>query len=274
VLRNTPYLSYPLWRFRLLTRLERSGKQPAARKIARVRPGLRGGQGTVCLQVQPEEPPLPAHCFDPHTVCVETGSPLMGPTYCLDADNGQMVSMDLRPWREDPNPLEARDEYVSIGEGRYPKHIVSTSGADTLEVRVQKIELVRRFADDVFVPPAGSYQQDWCPSPEIKETKGTTVDAQSLLSNLIPLGPPRLHVFYYRVDAQGQIEGVAEFNSDGTLKVISQDRLGASRLAIHSCSGKPVAYEDISVLAARKNMLLSDGFWLGTWVALPQPRRP
>jgi len=228
ILRDTPYLSYPLWAFRHLAGLYGTNVPPAPSKVGSVYAGPPGPQATVCIEVK--------------------SLVVISPTYCLDASTGQVVSKDYRVGRgkEQKRLPPEMDGYTNVGAGRYPQHILLTAPNERQEILVEKIELVERFADNVFEPPAGVSPQDWCPRPDIGKLEGTTVKVESLLRGLNPPGSHGLHIFYYKVARDGQIEVLAEFNRDGTLKLIPQRHLGDSRFAVHSCSGKPIEYEDIT----------------------------
>jgi hypothetical protein len=225
VLRSSPILTYPEVRVRGLTGLPNPPVTPAASESFQISKIYRsGGAGESLL------------CFD-------FGSPPTN-TNCVDSVTGRLVSVNNRM------KLISRveDRFMSVGAVNYPGHILSTIDHESLEISVDKLETVARFADEVFVPPAGASSRDWCANPDGVRPLDRNLFAKLTVGFALSHVPKGFRGYYAQVGANGRVEQAAEIYADGTARRSVDRDLNGARFPVHSCAGKPIEYETEEIL--------------------------
>jgi hypothetical protein len=229
--RNTPALTYPQWRVRMLMGFPSYTYDVPKPDIVKVYQSQIGSEDVICADVK------------------------FAGTRCF-SHAGEIVSSE---WKSTQGkPMIARlgeDSFVDIGEARFPSHILSTISDETLEVRLEKVELVTHFADATFVPPDGASAYDWCAQPEVgtqpKDSRFvpmTFVGGQLFQGPLFLAAPAfsfKVSALYVQTGADGHIEKMMETYPDGSAKDLMTKMVRESRLPIHSCAGKPIEFEEI-----------------------------
>jgi hypothetical protein len=223
ILRNNISFTYPQWKVRMLTGLpDRNEVAPAPIHVAKIY--ASGGAGG-------------------NLACFVLGEPMKGRTECLDSVAGQLVSVDQSAKHGKFTIGLIQDRFISLGPVNYPGHMLSTMGDESLEVSVEKLEPVTRFADEALVPPDGASSRDWCAKPEVTKQLDPSTYARLLVGSLLPQKPKGFRTYYLQVASDGRIEMVTEMYSDGTVKRADKGDLVHERFPIHSCGGRPIESE-------------------------------
>jgi hypothetical protein len=225
VLRNNPVLTYPQFRVRMLTGL----------------PDMREGELT---QVQVSKI-CRSTVADENLVCFEFAEPSKGRTECLDAVTDLLVSVDHKAKHGETAIGLVEGRFIILGAANYPGHMFSTVGDESLEVNIEKLEPVTRFANEVFVPPDGAVSRDWCAKSEIAKQPGQSSVSRVLFSGLLSQKPKGFRGYYLQVASNGRVVKMAELYSDGTWKEVDKNELGQENFPAHSCGGKPIDYETV-----------------------------
>jgi len=233
ILRNTPTLTYPQWRVRMLTGLPKRGDAPSNAPVAKV-------------YASKDDPQ--------HLVCARLDLPHEGVTKCFAKDTGELMSIQTKA--DEISFSSVSDDFMEFGDVRYPRHVLSTMADNILEVHLDKLAAVARFADEVFKPPEGSTAHDWCPQPETRNQQGEGF--VSWLAKTGVIGPPSsgfdgFHGYYYytEVAPDGRIERVAAISPDGSSKDLPTKTASDVRFPVLSCAGKSIEYEIISGVGTR-----------------------
>ena len=222
VLRSSPVLTYPEAMVRKLTGLPNPAVKPTASEPFQISKVYRsGGAGENLL------------CFD-------LGSPPTSMnTNCLDSVTGRLVSIISKM----KQISRVEDRFMSVGAVNYPGHMLSTIGNESLEINVDKLETVARFADELFVPPAGASSRDWCANPDGVTPLDWNLFAKLTVGLTLSHVPKGFRGYYAQVGANGHVEQAAEVYADGTARRSGDRDLNGARFPIHSCAGKPIEYE-------------------------------
>lgn len=218
VVRNTLVLTYPQWRVRTMIGFPDRRPVQSPVHVRKVFIKQDGGQNVICAQLD---------------------SPRKGQTECVTRDAGNLVSIEDEGEVIPSNLTE--DEFASFGDRWYPAHMLSTIEGERLEIHLDKLETVSRFADGVFVPPTGATAHDSCAQPAVSNQSGP-----SLLQWLaMHLGPDAtgLQGYYVEVAANGRISRFAKIYQDGSSQEIPAKILRDVRFPVHSCAGTPISYE-------------------------------
>lgn len=228
VLRNTPVPALALWRLRMLTSLPTLEAAASVAKIAKVLPQQNNARTVWCFELAP---------------------PFAPATDCVDALTGELISEQIKS-REKGLSAFAEDHFVSVGSSNYATHMLSTIANDTIELNVEKLEQVDRFADGIFSPPNGATSRSWCPNPSVAKDDGQMIRIWTAIAFPgLPSSPPPgygrdLIGYYMKVGTGGEIELAAEIHPDGSARRV--DFAGRDvRLPVHSCAGTPIQYETI-----------------------------
>ena len=137
---------------------------------------------------------------------------------------------------------------MSVGTVNYPGHMLSTIDHESLEIRVDKLETVARFADELFVPPAVASSRDWCANPDGVTPLDRNLFAKLTVAFALSHVPKGFRGYYAQVGANGRVEEAAEIYADGTARRSGDRDLNGARFPIHSCAGKPIEYETEEIL--------------------------
>lgn len=230
ILRNTDVLTYPEWRVRMLTNLPASRIRPNRGGIAKVYVKREASMKVTCADYKPPNKNL-TECFQPLT--------------------GKLVSIEHKVKKIRSSLAE--DDFIYIGNARYPGHMLSVIGNERLDVRVQNLEVASRFGSDVFAPPPGATAYDWCATPDIGKQKGE--DLFSWWSRRHPITGPtpasfHLQAYYANVAPDGRIDRLAMLYQNGSSKDVSLKTVSDVRFPVHSCGGTPVEYETDTAIGA------------------------
>ena len=224
ILRNNSVVTYPQWRVRMLT-------------------GLPDMVDVVSTQIQVSKIYRSAVAGE-NLVCFEFAEPSKGRTECLDSVSDLLVSVDHNA-RHGGNALGlVEDRFISLGAVNYPGHMLSTVEDESLEVHIEKLEPVTRFADDVFVPPDSASSRDWCAKPEVAKQPDPS-SISRLLMGLLSQKSKGFRGYYVQVASNGRVEKMAALYSDGTATEVDKEDVGRENFPIHSCGGKPIEYETV-----------------------------
>jgi len=221
VSRNPSVLTYAQWRVRSLVGIAASGPAPTQIRVGKVYTSPNGPENVVCADLK------------------GTGKKH---TECFKSATGELVSI-VQPATSGQLGL-TEDSFLDLANTRYPGHIISTVGHETLEVNVEKLEVAPRFGDDVFAPPGRAIVRDWCAQPEVSDEKsGSPLMALISADSLHNLGG--FHGFYAAVAPDGHPERVARINLDGSTQDLSGKDIPPGRFPIHRCGNRAIAYETI-----------------------------
>jgi hypothetical protein len=234
--RNTPTITYPQWRVRMLMDFPGHRYDASKPDIAKVYKSQIDGEDVICADVK------------------------LSPTRCF-SQTGEIVSSKIAHKHGNFQVGLTQDGFINIGTARFPEHIVSTLGDERLEVQLDKVELVTHFADATFAPPEGASAHDWCAQPEVgTQPKDslflpiTLLGGQPFQGPLIlssPVISTKISALYLQIGTDGHIEKMMETHPDGSAKDLITKAALEMRLATHSCAGKPVEYEDMIGSAIR-----------------------
>lgn len=203
-------------------------------------------------------------------ICVEmSGDERYAKEECFDAKTQKIVSariQDMSKFASDPTAtvLEETD-FIDVGKLRYPKKMKMQFLAGNAQIEVEKFEETEEFDENTFVPPQGAVSREWCSKPQITmaEKPGMPAAQMGSTGKAIPeMVPPIFrgpraedHVFSnYRYILVGP-DGAAEIATP--LMSIVNGRPGrpvflrGETYPVHSCNGKGIEYEMISLSAAR-----------------------
>lgn len=230
ILENPPALTYPHLRVRKLAEIIEKRPSQSQTHVRKTYASQRGSKNVVCADFGK----LFTECFNPTT--------------------GELVSIE-RPAKAGSVGL-TEDSFLSLGDARYPGHIVSTITNEVLEITVEELEGSPRFADDVFIRPTGSTSRDWCPQPEVKNEKDdsllgwvTTADVtRNLTGNHGYYADAArdlmgFHGYYADVAPDGHIQRLAIIYLDGAAKEVPTKDIPPARLPTRTCGGQPIPYE-------------------------------
>jgi hypothetical protein len=235
--RNTPTLTYPQWRARMLMGFPGHKYDVSKPDVLKVYKSQVGSEDLICADVK------------------------FSGTRCFSATTGEIVSSEIKSTLGKP-PIAglSEDGFVALGEARFPGHILSTMGDDSLEVRLDKVELVTHFADVTFAPPEGASAHEWCAQPQLGKQVGDPQFPLLVLPDGQPFhGPPvvgpqvasrRFSALYVQTGTDGHIEKMMETYPDGSAKDLTNKTVRQMRRAVHSCDGKPIEYEEVLGTAA------------------------
>ncbi len=182
-------------------------------------------------------------------VCFEFAEPSKGRTECLDSVTDLLVSVDHKTKHGNTTIGLVEDRFISLGAVNYPRHMLSTVGDESLEVNIEKLEPVTRFADEVFAPPDGAFSPDWCAKPEVGKQPGQS-SVSPMIVGLLSQQSKEFRGYYLQVASNGRVKKMAAIYSDGTSKEVGRRDLGPEWFRIHSCGGKPIEYETLFVFWA------------------------
>jgi len=222
ILRNSPVLTYPQWRVRMLTGLPDRKTSPFKFQVSKIYSS--GGAGE-------------------NLVCFDFAESSKGRTECIDSVTGQLVSVEHKAKHGETTIGLVEDRFISLDPVNYPGHMLSTIGNESLEVTVEKLEPVAQFAGEAFIPPAGASSRDWCANPEVGKQPDPLFFSRLAIGISASLASKKFHGYYLQVAPDGHVERVAEIYPDGTAKSVGDGDLSQGRLSIHSCAGKQIEYE-------------------------------
>jgi hypothetical protein len=234
--RNTPALTYPQWRVRMLMGFAGYRHDASKPDIVKVYKSQIGGEDVTCADLK------------------------LSGTLCF-SHTGEIVSFKIAGKQLNLHIGLTEDAFINIGAVRFPGHIVSTTGNERLEVQLDKVELVTHFADATFAPPEGASAHDWCAQPEVgTQPKAPLFLPMMLIGGPPPQGPrsleppvvsPRVLALYAQVGTDGRVEKLMETHPDGSAKDLITKVDLPMRLATHSCAGKPIEYEEMIEFASQ-----------------------
>jgi hypothetical protein len=244
VLRSIPVLSYPQWKLR--------GDMDLLNRPLLFHPGLitvtnpLDGPFAPKLRIpQPRVSKVYASSGRKgNIVCSDFAEPSKGLTECLDPATDRLVYLNYQASFARSHLGLVEDRFISLGDVNYPGFIVSKSGKESLEINVDKLEAVVHFADDVFVPPAGASERDWCAAPEIVDKEA---DSGALIrvsaSMFFSSRPKGFRGYFTTIGTDGRVKTAAEVYADGTLRASGNDDLTREHWPLRTCAGKPITYE-------------------------------
>ncbi len=187
--------------------------------VHKIYPDLSGGERRDCIV--PSENPNDKVCLDPSTNLV--------------------VSVNLEsPIPTQPYDLE-EDDFVSLAERRYPRHMVRRIPGQTIEVKVEKLQEVTSFSSDVFVPPLNSEARDWCLHP-------TPAPGHYFHTSPFPkTNPPGIFFpFYLLTGTDGHIKKFVPLNpSAPPIDPAIAKWIRYAQFPIWVCGSKPIESEEI-----------------------------
>ncbi|HKV06333.1 MAG TPA: hypothetical protein VJO53_14655 [Candidatus Acidoferrales bacterium] len=228
--RNTPTLTYPQWRVRALVGF----------------PGVPPDSFNAEAKEVYE-----SHNATGDVLCVLLKAPKQGHTECFAPATGEIVSSEYNGQAlKALNISLSRDSFMNVGDARFPGHTLSTIGEESLELHVDLLEGVGRFADTAFVPPAGASVHDWCARPKVEKQveEPQVVEAWVLNVPNFRSAPtrPDATALYVEVRPDGLVKKVAVTYPDGSAKDYPTKAIFSPRLSIHICAGKRIEYEMIA----------------------------
>jgi hypothetical protein len=219
ILRTTPTLSLPVNRVRAYVDMTVPSKLAQPRRVLSIR--LANGNG-------------PSH------FCVRTESGDYDENFCFDAASREIVSLDAPP-RDDY--WWKRSEFVSLGECRYPGHVVHHDQGETLEMRVKMLQQVTAFSESVLTPPPGAIVRDWCSNPK-KSGKWADPESPKLSATNTNIAPQ----YYVLVGRDGRAEKSAPVVSGtASIDAVVERWIQSAKFAVSRCGDKPIEYEEIIV---------------------------
>jgi hypothetical protein len=226
--RNSPTLTYMQWRVRELMNLPEAKSVDSKIDIGKVFKSQRGSQDAVCATLN---------------------SSGKGFAECFAAATGEIVSSEGKRTDGKTQIGLNEDGFTNVGTERYPSHIVSTIGDESIDIQVEKFEIANHFDDATFVPPDGASSLDWCAQPEVKNLEeDPTIFSFSVISGSYLGDVPansRIANVYLKAAPDGHVEKLAELSRDGSAKDITDRHLREKRFPIHICAGTPIGYEEV-----------------------------
>ncbi len=208
-------------------------------------------------------------------VCIDSAEgPALKETACLDGSAQQVSSVrDV-----DFVVSVERSDFVSVGEKRYPRHLITRQYDETMDIHLEFLAVSQGGIESTLEAPAGAVVRDWCPKEEIKEP------ANDPARPFFTMRAPGAMVMYYvLVDTNGRVKDWAPLRKESkaiddllespySLAPILSQRsdlplvpngkyLGSidktmaawfpeARFAKHSCGGKPIEYEHVMPIPA------------------------
>jgi hypothetical protein len=255
VLRDTPSAAYFVSRVQSLAGLAGGDDSPLAERVAKVyatqRPYLLWRVENAYMlsgddQRSVGESVGKIYASDGATgkvICVQMTGRAKGHTACVDASTNRLVSDVRVGQRSDFKPRIQASTFFDFGPVRYPADVILSVEDEQLEIKVQKLNQVTRFADDVFSLPASASEFVWCAHPQME---GGADPGQGLMLMISLLGRTKgFHAFYFKVGADGTIEEIDEIHRDGKSRRWLVRGIDQQRLSVRTCEGKPVEYESV-----------------------------
>jgi hypothetical protein len=141
------------------------------------------------------------------------------------------------------------EDFVALGQGRYPRRIIRRWSPGTLEIKIDSVEAVSTFADGLFTPAPTAVYLDSCVDPvrtgEAPLGESHTDGRHGYGIDPVDVYPEPTAAFYVLIGTDGRmIEGVSIF-----LYPTPQGFMEKAIFPIYSCRGRPIEYEAVFVPA-------------------------
>jgi hypothetical protein len=240
IIRNTPFLTLPLWRVRQLVN---SPVPPSLRtkpKAWKVYSAQIAGVSTTCTRAADNDDWIVGQvCFEPST-------------------NG-MVTLDLSTnYQSEMIPsippsltLEIHlSEFSSSQDiGRFPRHLVYREFGENVDVKIETIDRILKFDENVLAPP-GVEPSEWCSTPTQKGSQ-PTLDFVPILSakkgNV-------LTAYYLFIGRDGRVKKSVPVPLEGAgADERTMSRLRDAHFPISYCGEKSIEYETYFIFLSRSS---------------------
>ena len=141
------------------------------------------------------------------------------------------------------------EDFVALGQGRYPRRIIRRWSPGTLEIKIDSVEAVSTFADGLFTPAPTAVYLDSCVDPvrtgEAPLGESRTDGRHGYGIDPVDVYPEPTAAFYVLIGTDGRmIEGVSIF-----LYPTPPGFMEKAIFPIYSCRGRPIEYEAVFVPA-------------------------
>jgi len=172
---------------------------------------------------------------------------------CVDPETGEMAFDGFNASSVDGRVTFEASDFITLDTARFPRRLVKKGAHETLEVTVDVLRRASRFADDVFSPPTGAKEYDWCPHPVIHPTE--LLPPENVLRELHARiesegsyrpGPPAPAQWAYSliISADGRVEqSVPLYGVDRVIDAAFEHYFKTQRFPTRTCGDKPIGYE-------------------------------
>ena len=203
-------------------------------------------------------------------ICMEiAGDERYAKEECFDAKTQRIVSakvQDMAKYTSDPLATVLQEsDFVDVGKLRYPRRMSMQFLVGRAEIEVEKFAETQTFDESAFVPPEGATFRAWCAKPQIAmpERPGMPASRMGSSGRAIPemIPPifrgPRVednafsNYRYILVGPDGVAEAATPLMSVMNGKPGRPVTLRGETYPVHSCDGKGIEYEMISLASAR-----------------------
>lgn len=169
-------------------------------------------------------------------ICVDSKKYVLLEHACVDP-KGELTLIQEGSGERHVNESVDRDDFVSLGEKRYPRHFGSQHSDETMSIRIDVLTLAPDLTKRSFEAPAGAVASDWCAMPM---QKGAILGIPPTLN---PSGViPRVVAYYVWVARDGRVSRFVLLqtpNGDHTFDFF----LHSASFPVKSCGGKPIEYQ-------------------------------
>lgn len=231
IMRNTPTMTLPWWSVRrTLVSLKNfySGSEP---KVKRVYSAPNGK----------------------NQFCVDFSTQFVRRESCFDRATNETVSLNVRaisPDRLTMSPIEELknisvlelSDFINMAAKRYPARIYHQDLDEKIDLKIEKLEQVKSFAEEVFTPDPEADERDWCSSPQ---TKGA-MDSPRTVPRITMDAPGDRFAYYVLVGPDGRVQRWTPLRSGGSfIDGWMKEWLKNARFPASSCGSKSIEYETV-----------------------------
>ena len=168
--------------------------------------------------------------------CVSVGTAFIEKQACFDSASSTVVSVKVAS-RKNSNIEMTLDDFVAVGQKRYPRHQLSHMGPETLEVKVANVEQASQFAESAFLPPTGATVFHWCPDAVASGSYSTRVSSPVDAKNL---------AYYLLIGRDGLVvKSIPLLVPNQQTEKQATRWLQKARFPIMVCHGEAIEYERI-----------------------------
>jgi len=235
IFRNTSSVPLPLWDLRPVLEHPFPKEFAKSTEVTNVSTKEIDGEQRTCIQLATIMSGKDTHTFDDDV--------------CFDPKTNDITSFNRSGNPELYSGNIQLKSFKSIGDKRYPWSISRVVRPATIEVKIDTLENVQKFADDVFAPPPEAIERAWCASPT--SSRNGTYSSQPMFTQgeIKNMGS-----YFIIVGPDGRVK---KFVALGSFDPKSKDKieswLKSANFPIHLCGKQSIEYETFYTPAVRMN---------------------